>query len=55
MTNRLRVAAVGIATTALASAAFFLVGPGLEAGVGPWLISGGFDRGAKKQLPQNLR
>jgi len=29
----------------LASAAFFVVGPGLEAGVGPWIISGGFDRG----------
>ncbi len=24
---------------------FFLVGPGLEAGVGPWLVTGGFDRG----------
>jgi protein-S-isoprenylcysteine O-methyltransferase Ste14 len=29
---------------ALASAAFFLVGPALEAGVGPWVISG-FHRG----------
>jgi protein-S-isoprenylcysteine O-methyltransferase Ste14 len=30
---------------AIGSAIFFLVGPGLEAGVGPWLLTGGFDRG----------
>ncbi|MCW3012180.1 MAG: isoprenylcysteine carboxylmethyltransferase family protein [Solirubrobacterales bacterium] len=30
---------------ALRSAAFFLVGPGLEAGVGPALVTGGFARG----------
>lgn len=30
---------------ALASALFFLLGPGLEAGLGPWLLSGGFARG----------
>jgi protein-S-isoprenylcysteine O-methyltransferase Ste14 len=25
---------------------FFLVGPGLEAGVGPWLLTGGFETGS---------
>lgn len=30
---------------ALGSALFFLVGPGLEAGVGPYLLTGGFERG----------
>lgn len=30
---------------AIGSALFFLVGPGLEAGVGPFLLTGGFARG----------
>ncbi len=30
---------------AVASGAFFLLGPGLEAGVGPWLLTGGWSRG----------
>jgi protein-S-isoprenylcysteine O-methyltransferase Ste14 len=29
----------------VASAIFFLLGPGLEAGVGPWLVTGGWNRG----------
>lgn len=34
-----------MASPALRSTAFFLVGPGLEAGIGPALITGGFARG----------
>ncbi|WP_230316139.1 isoprenylcysteine carboxylmethyltransferase family protein [Conexibacter sp. W3-3-2] len=30
----------------LGSALFFLVGPGLEAGLGPFLVTGGWDRGS---------
>jgi protein-S-isoprenylcysteine O-methyltransferase Ste14 len=41
-----RAALVGAAWPAVAgSALFFLVGPGLEAGVGPWLVTGGFESG----------
>jgi protein-S-isoprenylcysteine O-methyltransferase Ste14 len=29
----------------VASAVFFLLGPGLEAGLGPWLLTGGWERG----------
>ena len=29
----------------LGSLGFFLIGPGLEAGVGPWLLTGGFETG----------
>lgn len=29
----------------LSSLLFFLIGPGLEAGVGPWLLTGGFEVG----------
>jgi protein-S-isoprenylcysteine O-methyltransferase Ste14 len=29
----------------LGSLGFFLIGPGLEAGVGPWLLTGGFEVG----------
>jgi protein-S-isoprenylcysteine O-methyltransferase Ste14 len=28
------------------STVFFLLGPGLEAGLGPWLLTGGWDRGS---------
>jgi protein-S-isoprenylcysteine O-methyltransferase Ste14 len=35
---------------AIGSALFFLVGPGLEAGVGPWLLTG-FERGADWPAP----
>lgn len=31
---------------ALTGALFFLLGPGLEAGVGPWLLTGGWHRGS---------
>ena len=34
---------------AIGSAVFFLVGPGLEAGVGPWVLTG-FERGASWPL-----
>lgn len=33
------------ASAALGGAVFFLVGPGLEAGVGPWLLTGGWETG----------
>ncbi len=35
---------------AAVSAAFFLIGPGLEAGLGPWLLTGGWDRGDRLPL-----
>ena len=44
--RRRRAAAIG-------SAIFFLVGPGLELGVGPWLLTGGFEAGSA--LPAWLR
>jgi protein-S-isoprenylcysteine O-methyltransferase Ste14 len=31
----------------LGSLIFFVVGPGLEAGVGPWLLTGGFEVGSR--------
>jgi protein-S-isoprenylcysteine O-methyltransferase Ste14 len=32
-------------TAVLGSLLFFLIGPGLETGIGPWLLTGGFETG----------
>jgi protein-S-isoprenylcysteine O-methyltransferase Ste14 len=37
------------------SALFFLLGPGLEAGVGPWLLTGGFETGGAWEAAIALR
>lgn len=38
-------AVLPVRAAALGSAVFFLVGPGLEAGLGPYLLTGGWERG----------